>query len=208
MTTRQWQIIAAFAVVAAFVVLIAAVMVKDRAERSAKTAADSLATITLKLDKAEALARAGLTQTATYKRQVDSIWAVANARRDSIHRRPLAQSSFVLDVRDTLHTIQVIQTLTRERDEAIEDSKVAWIQVAAERALADQLRVAAIDHARLDSTRFTQIAAVLDTTQHAVHQVIATIRPRWYRRYAGNVITGTKYAIIAALSFRAGQTIR
>jgi hypothetical protein len=81
MTTRQWQLVAGFAVAFCAVALIAGLLTKTRAERDAMTATHYLDSVSAQLDTArlhladaEALARTGLLQANRYRVTIDSIW--------------------------------------------------------------------------------------------------------------------------------------
>jgi hypothetical protein len=210
MTTRQWQIITGFSVLFCAVALGFGLLTKTRAERDAMTATAHLDSVTAQLDTArlhladaEALARAGLKRSQKYQATIDSIWRVAMARRDSLHRP--ARTPVLVDVRDTIAVVRELAALTQDLTAARADAAAGW-------AAADALQVAAVEHARDDSVRFaeivTSVAAADTSVQFAGDDARAAreaIRPRWWKRLARGVVATTKAATLIAIGYGAGR---
>ena len=208
MTTRQYQLIAIFAAAFCAVCLVAGILTKTRAERDAVAATHYIDSVSAQLDTArlyladaEALARAGLVRSAAYQVTIDSIWRLAIARRDSLHRR----TPVVVDVRDTLAVVAELAALTKDVAEARAETAF-WVETAAD------LKTAAALHARDDSVRFADIAASVaraDTSvTHAAEDAATArvkIRPRWWARLGRGIVTGVKVGGIATLAFLAGR---
>ena len=188
--------------VAAFIVL-GVSLVRDTAHaRSSKAAADSLASMTLRLDDAHASALAGAADAQAYLMVLDSLRAHPHV--DTVYARR-QYTPVIVDTGDVQSVAMALVMITAERDTAIIDRDSARAQVVHITAELLALDSLGIVHARADSVRFAQITATLDTVQHEAHALIALVRPRWYRRWGGVVVRSAKVASVAVIAYTLGR---
>jgi hypothetical protein len=204
MTLHQWRLIAFYAVGALFVVLTAAVVTKTHAERDAAKAAQTLDSVTTSLHDAQALARAGLTQSLAYKQRIDSLWTVIRAVQyapPARQRTPFA----VIDTADVHAVTVALVTVTAERDTALADLSVTRGQIEQLRVAADDLATASHEQAVTDSVRYATLAAKVDTAARGVQVAHDLVKPHWYTRLGRGIVATVKTGGLIALGVMIGK---
>lgn len=204
MTTRQWQTIAAFSIVAAFMVLIVSVRVKDRAEKDAARAVVQLDSVTASLHDAQALARAGLTQSLAYRQRLDSLWGVIRSVQYAVPTRQRTPFT-VVDTADVHAVTIALVTVTAERDTALSDLAATRADLNRVKATADDLAVEAATQARADSDRYATISAQLAAATEHAEAARTAIRPQWWKSLGRGIVATTKTVGLLAIGVAIGR---